>query len=281
MNRSWLVAVFFMAIIFAVSAGFTAPAGMINASENSTTAPATIAASCRATLNQPEAQSSYIVMDTDIYNRGEIVEFTVTNHGPASLSCAGNPPSFSVKFQGNNGIWATKMGLAEPNKTETTTLSPAGSTQVYRFVTDGWEPGRYRIVHDCGIVREFLIRPLATTVPEPTPTSCPATNASAAPVITIDPIGDQQAFTQLTITGTTTLPAGQELRYMIVPAQSDNPFGSVNPDDFFTSVVQEGTCGTSTWSAVGEIQATGEFIIAITDTNRTATAIRRFSVIAS
>ncbi len=281
MNRYRLVLIVLIAIVFVASAGCTAPAKSINASDNATVVPGTMAASYRATLNQPEAQSGYIVMDTDIFNEGEVVEFSVTNHGTKALSCAGNPPAFSVKFQGVNGIWATRMGPGQPNETETTTLAPGSSTQVYRFVTSGWEPGRYRIVHDCGIVREILVRPLATPQPTPTPMLCPVTNASAAPVITIDPIGDQPANTPLTITGTTSIPAGQELRYMIVPAQSDNPFGSTNPDDFFTTVVQEGTCGTNTWSAMGEIQATGDFLIAITDTNRTSTAIKRFSVIAS
>ncbi len=280
-NRYWLGLIVLIAIIFVASAGCTASTGPTNSSENTTATPGTIAASYRATLNQPEAQSGYIVMDTDIFNEGEVVEFSVTNHGTKALSCAGNPPSFSVKFQGVNGIWATRMGPGQPNETEKTTLAPGSSTQVYRFVTSGWEPGRYRIVRDCGIVRDILVRPLAIPVPTPTPMLCPVTNASAAPVITIDPIGDQPANTPLTITGTTSIPAGQELRYMIVPAQSDNPFGSTNPDDFFTTVVQEGTCGTSTWSAMGEIQATGNFFIAITDTNRSATAIKRFSVIAS
>jgi hypothetical protein len=278
-KRYWLGLIVLIALFFVACAGCTAPAGPTNASENTTSVPGTIAASYRATLNQPEAQSGYIVMDTDIFNEGEVVEFSVTNHGTKALSCAGNPPSFSVKFQGVNGIWATRMGPGQPNETEQSTLAPGTSTKVYRFVTSGWEPGRYRIVHDCGIVREILVRPLAT--PVPTPTLCPVTNASASPVITIDPIGDKQANAPLTITGTTTIPAGQELRYMIVPAQSDNPFGSTNPDDFFISVVQEGTCGTNTWSAMGEIQATGEFLIGITDTNRNATAIKRFSVTAS
>jgi len=280
-NRYWLGWIVLIALFVVASAGCTAPTMPINASENTTVVPGTIAASYRATLNQPEARSGYIVMDTDIFNEGEVVEFSVTNHGTKALSCAGNPPGFSVTFQGINGLWATKMGPGQPNETEKTTLGSGSSTQVYRFVTSGWEPGRYRIVHDCGIVREILVRSLATPQPTPAPTLCPVTNASVAPLITIDPIGDQPANTPLSITGTTSMPAGQELRYMIVPAQSDNPFGSVNPDDFFTTVVQEGSCGTGTWSARGEIQATGDFFIAITDTNRTATAIKRFSVIAS
>jgi len=275
-NRYWLGLIVFIAIIIVVSSGCTAPAKTINTSENTTPVPGTIVASYRATLNQPEAQSAYMVMDSDLYNAGEVVEFTITNKGISPLSCAGNPPTFSVKYQGRNGIWATRMGPAAPNRTEMTTLAPGTSTQVYRLVTDGWEPGRYRIVHDCGIVREILVRPSVTLAPTPTP--CPVTNASATPVITIDSISGQHESVPFTITGTTTLPVGQDLHYLITTTQSDNPFGSAHPSDYFTAVVQEGTCGTNTWSAMGEIQDTGNFLIAITDMNRTATAIKRFSV---
>lgn len=276
MNRFWLVLVSLIAVGLVISAGCIAPAKPINASENATPVPGTIAASYHATLNQPEAQSGFIVTASDIYNLGEVVEFTVTNKGPAPLTCAGAAPSFSVKFQGTNGIWATRMGPEKPNATEKSTLAPGNSTQVYRFVTTGWDAGRYRIAHDCGVVREILLRPQPAAAPTPTP--CTAADAGTVPVIRIDPIGDQRESVPFTITGTTSVPAGENLHYTITTAQAGNPFGNVSPDELFTSVVQEGACGTNTWSAMGEIQATGEFFIAITDANRTTTAIKRFSV---
>ncbi|MDD4138026.1 MAG: hypothetical protein PHT99_09075, partial [Methanoregula sp.] len=99
------------------------------------------ASSYIATLNQPNAQSGYVKMDTDIYNVGEVVEFTVTNNGSDTLACAGNPPSFSIKFQTGNGNWATRMGTGTPNTSEMSSLAPGASTQVYRFVTTSWDPG--------------------------------------------------------------------------------------------------------------------------------------------
>jgi hypothetical protein len=112
------------------------------------------------TLHQPDAQSAYVQMDTDLYNIGEVVQFTVTNRGSGALACAGNPPAFSVKFQGINGEWVTRLGTEQPNETQHSYLEPGKSTQEYAFVTSGWDPGRYRIVHDCFVVREFILRPV-------------------------------------------------------------------------------------------------------------------------
>jgi hypothetical protein len=140
------------------------------------------AASWQVTIHQPNVQSDYIKMDTDIYNIGEVIEFTVTNNGSHSLSCAGSPPSFSVKFQAVNGIWATRMGTEKPNETVKSTLAPGTSTQVYRFVTTGWDPDRYRIVSDCGVFREFILRPVPALVkmPEDLPSATPAVTGTGA-----------------------------------------------------------------------------------------------------
>lgn len=281
MNRFWLALLSLIAVCLVVSAGCTAPARTITSKENTTPVPGTIAVSYQATLNQPEAQSGYIVTDTDVYNQGEVVEFTVTNSGRDALTCAGNLPSFSVTYQSGNGIWTTKMGPGKPNETEMSQLAPGSSTQVYRFVTDGWEPGRYRIVHDCGLVREILIRPSSgiTAAPYPTPMSCLLVNGTnLTPQITIDPISDQREYVPFTITGTTTIPAGQDLEYIITPVNAGSPLGSGKPGDYFAATVKAGSCGTNTWSATGEIQTADEYFLGITDTNRTTSAIKRFTV---
>ena len=139
-------------------------------------------ASWQVTIRQPDAQSDYIKMDTDIYNIGEVIEFTVANDGSHPLSCTGNPPSFSVKFQAVNGAWATRMGTEKPNDSVKSTLAPGSSTQVYRFVTTGWDAGRYRIVSDCGPVREFILRPVPAlgTMPEDLPSATPGAGTGAA-----------------------------------------------------------------------------------------------------
>jgi hypothetical protein len=265
-----------MAMVFVAGAGCTAPSGTINARENATAAPGTIAASYVATINQPNAQSGYLKMDTDIYNAGEVVGFTVTNDGSETLACAGNPPSFSVQFQAGNGLWATRMGTGEPNASETSSLAPGASTQVYRFVTTGWDPARYRIVHDCGVEREFLVRALPAATPAPV--ACPADTVTVTPWITISPPGDLYAARSFTLHGTTNLPAGQELFFTIFSVVDEDPDQAAGDEELFTTPVEEGSCGTNTWSATGEIQATGEFFIWISDAGRNTTAIKRFTV---
>ncbi|MDD1686881.1 hypothetical protein [Methanoregula sp.] len=240
--------------------------------------PGVPAASYKATLNQPNAQSGYIKMDSDVYNIGEVVEFTVTNDGSGTLACAGNQPSFSVKFQTGNGKWATRMGTEQPNETEKSSLAFGNSTQVYRFVTEGWEPGRYRIVHDCGVEREILIR--ALPVSTPAPAACLTGNTTnTTPWITIDPPGDQYESRSFTLQGTTNLPAGQELDCAIFSVLPEDPDNALAREASFTTRVEEGSCGTNTWSASGEIQTTGEFFFWISDAGRNTTAIKRFTVL--
>jgi hypothetical protein len=271
------VIVLILAVSLVLTAGCTSLTDEKNMSVNTLPTPGLSAASYRVSLHQPVVQSDYIKMDTDIYNIGEVVEFMVTNDGSGVLDCAGDPPSFSVKFQGINGVWATRMGTEKPNDTTKSSLGPGASTQVYRFVTTSWDPGRYRIVHDCGVEREILIRSLPSATL--TPTACPTVNASTiTPWIKIDPIGDQYAARPFTILGTTNLPAGQELKYTFFSVRSQDQAISVDPEGSFTTLVQAGICGINSWSAMGEIQATGDFFIGVTDTERKTSAIRRFSV---
>ncbi|MFA6332707.1 MAG: hypothetical protein WCX22_07145 [Methanoregula sp.] len=275
-HLSRLLPIILLISLILITGCTTLPDGK-NPDMNASQTPGMTAASYAATLNQPDAQSGFIKMDTDIYNIGEVVEFTVTNDGSGPLSCAGNQPSFSVTFQTTSGKWATRMGLEQPNETEMSSLAPGNSTQVYRFVTEGWDPGRYRIVHDCGIEREILIRALPAATPAPA--ACPPVNATAsASWIEIDPPGDQYAARPFTIQGTTNLPAGQELDYVIFSVESGVTDPALTNEGSFVTSVEEGTCGTNTWSATGEIQATGDFFIWISDTGRNTTAIKRFSV---
>lgn len=269
---------FILGIIIAFTAGCLDVPELKNPDANASQTPGQQVASYHLTLRQPVAQSDYIHMDTDIYNIGEVVEFTVTNDGSGTLDCAGDPPSFSVNFQAGNGMWATRMGTGKPDDSVKKPLAPGASTQVYRFVTTSWDPGRYRIVHDCGIEREILIRALPVT--RATESSCPALNeTNMTPWIRIDPPGDQYANNPFTIYGTTNLPAGQELKFTIFSVLSGEDTRSIDNEGAFTTVVKEGSCGINTWSALGEIQATGEFFIAITDTGRNTSAIKRFSVL--
>ena len=66
------------------------------------------------------------------------------------------------------------MGEENPAAGNTTKLKPGESTAPYRFVTAGWAPGRYRIVSDCGVSREILLRALPSVTPAGT--ACPPGN---------------------------------------------------------------------------------------------------------
>ena len=228
----------------------------------------------KMTIAQPEESASMIRMDTDIYNIGEVVEFTVTNDNSYDLSCSNDPPNFIVRYQKGNGQWVTRMGTDTPLPGNESRLRPGESTDTYRFVTIGWDPGRYRIISDCGVSREILIRP----VPSLTPTTeiCPPiTNTS--PWIRLNPFSDQYAANQFTIAGTTNLPGGTTLQYSIF---SLGPDGTSTPARLLSSStdVSEGNCGINTWYVEGEIQVPGVYFIGISDGANSVSAVKRFTI---
>jgi hypothetical protein len=247
-----------------------------NTTDNKSESPA----SYRVSIAQPDARSDCIRMDSDVYNVGEVVEFTVINDDLLPLECPGTPPGFTINFQTGSGRWVVKKGTDESGNRNISILKKGESTPASRFTTNGWEPGRYRIVSDCGPEHEILVRsrPPVTTVP----TICPP-----APVhntsfwITIDPFGDPLSSRPFTIRGSTNIPAGQELSYSIFSVQSYSQNMSFANEGSFTTVVEEGSCGVNYWSAMGEIQATGDFFIGISDTGRKAVTTKRFTVSAS
>jgi hypothetical protein len=169
-----------------IAAGCTSPFPGGNVTPAVTPAGDQVAASYKVTIHQPDARSEYIHADTDIYNIGEVVEFTVTNDGSGTLDCAGDPPSFSVKFQGINGAWATRMGTDTPDTAKKSTLKPGASTAIYRFVTDSWDPGRYRIVQDCGVVREFILKPNPALTATPAENIAPDENATTTITVPVN-----------------------------------------------------------------------------------------------
>ena len=154
--------------------GCLSPLSINTPSVNATTARHNPAASYQVTIKQPEKTSDFVHTDTDIYNIGEVVEFYVSNDGTSDLACSGSPPSFSVQFQSITGSWVTRMGTEQPDTSAKSVLRPGESTRIYRFVTTGWDPGRYRIKSDCGVMREIIVRPVP--VPAGLSVACPDMN---------------------------------------------------------------------------------------------------------
>jgi len=227
-------------------------------------------------IAQPEESAKLVRMETDIYNIGEVVEFIITNENNHDLSCSDNPPSFSVRYQKGSGQWIIRMGEEHPAPGNTSSLKPGESTAPFRFITTGWAPGRYRIVSDCGVSREILLRTLPTVTSAGT-TCPPAGNTS--PYIRVNPVSDQYAGEPFTITGTTNLAAGEELQYSIFAIVSTT--GAITSAKLVSSTtpVHTGSCGTNTWSADGVITVPGDYFIGISNSDNTISAIRRFSVL--
>ncbi len=228
-------------------------------------------------LAQPEESAKMIRMGSDVYNPGDVVEFVVINEKRSDLICSDTPPSFSVRYQKGTGQWVTRMGEENPAAGNSSRLKPGDSTTPYRFVTTGWSPGRYRIVSDCGVSREILLREPPPVTPDVTP--CPAaTNVS--PYLRVNPISDQYAGKTFTISGTTSLGVGDEIRYSIfamVPAATSTSAAKLVSS---STKVSGGICGINTWSVSGVIEVPGDYIIGISDRANTVTATRRFSVLA-
>ena len=230
-------------------------------------------ASYKVTLAQPDDTSKSLKMDTDVYNIGEVIEFSIINEGSQTLKCLNDPPTFSVKFQTGSGKWATKMGTDKPVETNKTYLEHGKSTQMYRFITTGWEPNRYRIVSDCGVSRDIILRP----APTPVPTVCPQ-QGNEPLWVHINPIDEQYAGKKFSIYGTTNQAAGEELRYLVFP-------NGILPKDLnqsdekpLSTRVSEGVCGENVWSVEVSEKIPQEYFIMISAGSLNATAIRRFTV---
>jgi hypothetical protein len=99
-----------------------------------------------------------IRMDANIYNVGEVVEFSVFNESPGTGRCTDHPCSYRIARLVKNESWQVL-------RTPLVTMLPfSGSTyyerscQPMHFATNNWLPGRYRIQYRCGIFQEFVVR---------------------------------------------------------------------------------------------------------------------------
>lgn len=230
--------------------------------------------SYQVTLAQPDLTSRSIKMDTDVYNIGEVVEFYVINEGPGTVTCLNDPPTYSVKFQSGSGRWATRMGTETPVETNKTPLGQGQTSPMYRFVTAGWEPNRYRIVSDCGVSREFLLR----AAPTPVPTVCPPTGSE--PVwVRINPVGTPHAGTPFVINGTTSRAAGEELKYLIFPGSAPPKAFDLGGEKPLSTQISAGGCGENVWSVSVSGKIPQDYYLMISAGSLNGTAIQRFTVL--
>lgn len=129
---------------------------------------------------------------------------------------------------------------------------------------------------DCGVSREILLRALPTVTPAGT--SCPPTG-TIEPTIRVNPVSDQQIREPFAITGTTNLPAGEDLRYSIFAILSGTGNVSTTKLVSSTTTISAGSCGINTWYVDGVIDFPGEYFIGISNSANTVSAVKRFTVL--
>jgi len=275
-----ILRIFFLLLLLVCilcTAGCTLPSAADNLTANTSDSPAPVSiAKYQLTLAQPEDSARLVKMDSDVYNLGEVVEFVVTNEKNHDLSCSNNPPSFSVRYQKGNGQWVTRMGEENPIPGNTTKLKPGESTAPYRFVTDGWTPGRYRIVTDCGVSREILLHALPLVTP--VVTICPPAG-NTSPSIRVNTVSDKYAGESFKIDGITNLPAGEELGYSIFAIMPGTTNITTTKLVSSTTTISAGNCGTNTWNVEGVIEIPGDYFIGISNRSNTVSAVKRFTVL--
>jgi len=119
----------------------------------------------KVTIPQVEStHPEYFKMDSDVYNQGEIIEFSVVNEGSGSLACDRFIPSLGFSLYRQVGTWELQpIGDSSRLQQGVHTdygyyLQPGGSEPVRHLSTTDLVPGHYKIVTECGVSREFEIR---------------------------------------------------------------------------------------------------------------------------
>ncbi len=120
---------------------------------------------------QNSSHPERIMMDSDVYNQGEIIEFYLVNDGQDTISCIGDFSECRIFFWKNKSYWEelprSVNAYSPPRPTQLCSVSnrepsymAAGQrTLVFHLITMEWIPGRYRIQSDClNASREFILK---------------------------------------------------------------------------------------------------------------------------
>jgi hypothetical protein len=203
-----------------------------------------LAAGCAGEPAYPDRENLTVIqLASENVNPGDAVEFHLLNESSLQSTCPNYIPSYGVARLTDTGSWPW---LPEPRGTisvPSNFVNPAPQMSVYTFSTTGWKPGRYRVQLDCGAEpEEFVVR-------ENSPLSCPGQQKNT-PWITISPEPDPYVGDIFDIKGTTNLPAGTNLSFVISePSVRLCPSGKcVYTHLTGTMNVTTGECGINIWS---------------------------------
>jgi len=110
--------------------------------------------------------AEFIKIDSDVYNIGEVIEFSLQKRSDGTETCPDSPCSYRVAFQLKNGSWQELPEPIEPMDTTVEGPRYFSSCTSMQFATTNWTGGMYRIQYHCGVSRKFnLVVPI-----RPTPT---------------------------------------------------------------------------------------------------------------
>jgi hypothetical protein len=187
--------------------------------------------------------SAVIRLDSENVSPDDRVGFSLSNETLLRSLCPNYIPSYGIEELTDKGSW---VWLPEPRATigipvYYTNTGP--QTTRYTFSTNGWKPGRYRIQLDCGT------EPKMFEVRESSLVSCPYQQKSTL-WITISPEPDPYVGDIFEIKGTTNLPVGTNLSFVVSePSARLCPFGECIYT-YLTGTMNatSGDCGINTWS---------------------------------
>lgn len=119
------------------------------------------------TIPQPEnSNSDLIQLNSDIYNVGEVIDFSLVTDRNTTLPLGCDLLSFRVFIRSSDGIWKEIPGpfranipYRAPLPASTRFPGPKPSIPEYRLITTGWIAGNYKIQSDClQAFHEFILR---------------------------------------------------------------------------------------------------------------------------
>jgi hypothetical protein len=119
---------------------------------------------------QNSSHPERIMMDSDVYNQGEIIEFYLVNDGKDTVSCIGDFTECRIFLWMNESYWEElprpvnaysppqPTQLCSVSNREPSYMGAGQRTPVFHLITTEWVPGRYRIQSDClNASREFIL----------------------------------------------------------------------------------------------------------------------------
>jgi len=195
-----------MIVVIMIVTGCTTKPVIINQSITTPSVIVTLAtpksiALYKVTIAQPNnSNSDLILMDSDVYNVGEVINFSlITDRQVIPLNDC-DLFSFRVFFRNIDGSWKelpepfkAYFPYIAPQPASTAFPGPGHAIPEYHLITTNWTPGNYKIQSDClNASHEFIMRNLSSSVPATGDSQW--NDSPAVPILTPHPTITGSAF---------------------------------------------------------------------------------------